>query len=56
MFDLNILEHCIVRLHSSCGTDLGWTIKMSTDNIYPTLVVKTVYRIPTFPLTAKRHV
>ena len=33
MFNLNILEHCSVRLHGSCGTDLGRSIKMATDNI-----------------------
>ena len=54
MFNLNIciLEHFIVRSHSSCGIDLGRSIKMATDNIHSIGVVKPVYMIPTFPLTA----
>ena len=53
MFDLNIVEHCSVRLHGCCGTDLGRSIEMATDNIYSIDVVKPVNGIPTFPLTAK---
>ena len=53
MFDLNILEYCSVQLHSSCGADLGRSIKMATYNTHSIGVVKQVYRIPTFPLTAK---
>ena len=39
MFDFNILEQCSVRLHGSCGTDLGRSIKMATDNIHSIGVV-----------------
>ena len=53
MFNLNISEYFSVRLHSSCGADLGRLIKMATDNIHSIGVVKPVYGIPTFPLTAK---
>ena len=53
MFDLSILEHWSVRLNSSCGTDLGRSIKMATDNIHSIGVVKPVYGIQTFPLTTK---
>ena len=53
IFNLNILEHCSVRLHSSCGTDLGRPIKMATDDIHSIGVVIPVYGIPAFPLTAK---
>ena len=34
MLNLNIFENYSVRLHSICGTDLGWSIKMATDNIH----------------------
>ena len=53
MFDLSIFEHWSVRLHSSCGTALGRSIKMATENIHSIGVDKPVYGIPTFPLTAK---
>ena len=42
-----------IRFHSSCGTDLGRSIAMVTDNIHAIVVVKPVYGYPTFPLTAK---
>ena len=48
-----MLEQCSVRLRSSCGTDLGRSIEMETDSINSIGVVKPVYGIPTFPLTAK---
>ena len=47
MLNLNIMEHCIVRLHSSCGTDLGRSTEVVTDNIHSIGVVKPVYGIPT---------
>ena len=47
-----ISEHIIVRLHSIYGTDIGRSIKMATDNIHSIGVVKPVYGIPNFPLTA----
>ena len=53
LFDLNFVEYRSVRFHSRCGTDLGRSIKMVTDNIHSIGVVKPLYGIPTFPLTAK---
>ena len=53
MFNLKISEYCSVRLHSSCGTDLGRSMEMATDNIHSIGVVEPVYGIPTFPLTKK---
>ena len=53
MFDLNMLEHFSVQLHSSWGTDKGRSIKMATYNIHSISVVKPVYGIPNFPLTTK---
>ena len=52
MFYENILEHCSVRLHSSCGTDLGRSIKMATENSRSIGVVTPGYGISTSPLTA----
>ena len=52
-FDLNILKQRSVRLHNSCCTDLGRSLKMATDNTHSIDVVKRVEGIPTFPLTAK---
>ena len=34
IFNLNILEPCSVRLHSTCGTDLGRSVKIATDKIH----------------------
>ena len=42
-----------IRLHGSCGTDLGRSIAEVTDNIHTIDVVKPVYGYPTFQLTAK---
>ena len=55
MFNLNtcILEHFSVELHSSCGTDLGQSIKKATDNIHSICVDKPVYEIPTIQKTDK---
>ena len=53
MFNLNLSKYCSVWLHSSSGTHLGRSIEKATDNIHSIGVVKPVYRIPTFPLTAK---
>ena len=41
-----------IRLHGSCGTDLGRSIAEVTDNFRAIGVVKTVYERSTFPLTA----
>ena len=40
-----------IRLHGSCGTDLGRSIAEVTDNIYAIGVGKPVYERSTFPLT-----
>ena len=42
-----------IRFHSTCGTDLGRSIAVVTDNIHAIDVVKPAYRSPTFQLTAK---
>ena len=41
-----------IRLHGSCGTDLGRSIAEVTDTIHAIGVVKPVYERSTFPLTA----
>ena len=43
----------MVQLQSSCGTDLGRSIKMAIGNIHSIGVVKPIHGIQTFPLTAK---
>ena len=42
-----------ICLHESCGIDLGLSIAMVTHNKHAIGVVKPVYGITTFPLTAK---
>ena len=41
-----------IRLYGSCGTDLGRSIAEVTDNIHAIGVVKPVYGIVAFLLTA----
>ena len=41
-----------IRLHSSCGADLGRSIAVVTNNIQAIGVVEPVYERSTFPLTA----
>ena len=53
MFNVNITEQLRVQSHGICGTDLGRLIKMATYNIHSIGVVKPVYGIRTFQLTAK---
>ena len=53
MFNLNISEYWSVRIHISCGNDLGWSIKMATDNVHSIGMVKPVYGIQTFQVNAK---
>ena len=41
-----------IQIHSSCGTDLGRSIAVVTDNIHAIGVVKPVNERSTFPLAA----
>ena len=50
--NLDIEKEMHIRLHGSCGTDLGRSIAEVTDNIHAISVVELVYERTTFPLTA----
>ena len=41
-----------IRLYDNCGYDLGRSIAEVTDSIHAIGVVKPVYELSTFPLTA----